>query len=165
MRTIFSLGWRSSTLHSNKSYQLTLPSWRSVKGSCRTQDTTKGVVLWPLCACVIGLGSNVSLSRWPSQLRLRDERHRLFLFLPRRFTGGRPMICQKLHKLTYRSQRLFQGYVKNIETTYYGDSHRLLPRHMTQHHLQSFRPVSPCGTWVTDVKVARKKFIGAHKVH
>ena len=105
MWTVFSLGWWS-TLHSDKSYQLTLPSWRSVKGSCRTQDTTKGVVLRPLCACVIGLGSNVSLSCWPSQLRLRDERHRYFFLLLYKTQRNVEMVlgfqhCQKKYGLSF----------------------------------------------------------------
>ena len=39
-------------------------SFNGINLQCRTQDATKNVLLQPLCACVIGLGLNVSLSCW-----------------------------------------------------------------------------------------------------
>ena len=122
-----------------------LPSLCSAKESCRTQDTTKSVVLQPLCACVIGLGLNVSLSGWPSQLRLRDGRHRIFLSLTSPFYGRLSRNMSKIHQndiLLRPSREVAVCYCVIL----------------TQRHLQSFRPVSPCGVWVADAKVARKVY-------
>ena len=102
----------------------------------------------PLCACVIGLGSNVSLSGWPSQLRLRDERHRIFLSLTSPFYGRLSMDMSKIHQndILWRPSR-------KVTVCY-----RVA---LTQRHLQSFRPVSRLGDELQMQKWL-EKFIGSH---